>query len=66
MTSILENTLKKTMNIENEFKKKKILFIPSESYDATTIGIIEGLNELNFEILVYKKENINSWFCNKT
>lgn len=65
MTSILENTLKKTMNIENEFKKKKILFIPSESYDATTIGIIEGLNELNFEILVYKKENINSWFCNK-
>ena len=20
---------------------------------------------MNFEILVYKKENINSWFCNK-
>jgi hypothetical protein len=65
MTSILENTLKKTMNIENEFKHKKILFIPSESYDATTIGIIEGLNEMNFEILVYKKNNVNSWFCNK-
>lgn len=65
MTCVLENTFKKTLNIETEFKKKKILFIPSESYDATTIGIIEGLNDLKFEILVYKKENINSWFCNK-
>ena len=44
---------------------KEKFYLPSESYDATTIGIIEGLNELNFEILVYKKENINFWFCNK-
>ena len=61
----LENTYNKCLNIENKFTKKKILFIPSESYDVCTIGIIEGLNKLGFEILVYKKNNINSWFCNK-
>lgn len=61
----LENTYNKCLNIENKFTKKKILFIPSESYDSATICIIEGLNNLGFEILVYKKNNINSWFCNK-
>lgn len=65
MSTILEEIFKKTMNIENKFKKKKILFIPSESYDGCTITIIEGLNKLGFEILVYKKSNINSWFCNQ-
>ncbi len=52
------------MNIEQKFKKKKVLFIGSESYDAPTINVIEGLHTLGFEILVYKKLNINSWFCN--
>ena len=61
---ILENTYKKTENIEKKFKYKKILFIGSESYDSPTIFIIEGLHKLGFEILVYKKTNINSWFCN--
>jgi len=61
---ILEETYIKTKNIENKFKHKKILFIGSEAYDATTISIIEGLNILGFEIIVYKKQNINSWFCN--
>jgi len=60
----LEEIFQKTKNIEQKFKKKKILFIPSESYDAATITIIEGLHTLGFEILVYKKMNINSWFCN--
>ena len=44
--------------------KKSILFIGSESYDAATITIIEGLNKIGYTIYVYKKSNINSWFCN--
>jgi hypothetical protein len=62
---LLEETYQKTLNIENEFEKKKILFIPTESYDDPAITIIEGLHKLGFEILTYKKSNINSWFCNK-
>lgn len=61
----LEDIYHNCLHIENSFPKKKILFIPSESYDVCTIGIIEGLHKLGFEILVYKKNNINSWFCNK-
>ena len=60
---ILEEIYKQNLNIEHKFKYKKILFIGSESYDAATITIIEGLYKLGFEILVYKKLNINSWFC---
>lgn len=62
---LLEELYQKTQNIEEEFKKKKILFIPSESYDGATITIIEGLYKLGFKILTYKKNNINSWFCNE-
>lgn len=63
--NILENIYNKSLNIENNFKKKKVLFIPSESYDAATVCVIEGLHKLGFEILTYVKNNINSWFCNK-
>ena len=52
---ILEEIYKQNLNIEHKFKYKKILFIGSESYDAATITIIEGLYKLGFEILVYKK-----------
>jgi hypothetical protein len=62
--SILEDTYQKTKKIEENFKHKKVLFIGSESYDRATITIIEGLYKLGFEIFVYKKLNINSWFCN--
>ena len=62
---LLEEIYHRTINIENKFPKKKILFIPTESYDDPAITIIEGLNKLGFEILTYKKNNINSWFCNK-
>ena len=62
---ILEEIYQKTLNIEDKFPNKKILFIPTESYDDPTITIIEGLHKLGFKILVYKKNNINSWFCNK-
>ena len=43
---------------------KEVLFIGSESYDGPTITIIEGLYKLGYKIYVYKKTNINSWFCN--
>jgi len=61
---LLEEIYQKTLNIENKFTKKKVLFIPTESYDDPSITIIEGLHKLGFQILVYKKSNINSWFCN--
>ena len=44
---------------------KKILFIGSESYDAPSITVLQGLLELGFDIYTIKKPNINSWFCNK-
>ena len=62
---ILEDIYNKAFGIENNYKNKKILFIGSESYDGGTITIIEGLSQLGFDIYVYKKTNINSWFCNK-
>ena len=62
---ILEEIYKNNLGIEDKFVKKKILFIGSESYDSATITVIEGLFKLGFEILVFKKNNINSWFCNK-
>ena len=43
---------------------KKILFIGSESYDGCTITILEGLHDIGYTIYTYKKNNINSWFCN--
>lgn len=43
---------------------KNILFIGSESYDAPTITVIEGLHKLGWSIYTIDKPNINSWFCN--
>jgi hypothetical protein len=62
---VLEEIYQNNLDIEDKFEKKKILFIGSESYDSATITVIEGLFKLGFEILVFKKNNINSWFCNK-
>jgi hypothetical protein len=63
--SILEKTFNQCYGVEKEFKNRAVLFIGSESYDSATITIIDGLNLLGFKIYVYKKGNINSWFCNK-
>lgn len=62
---ILEEVFQQSKNSESKFKHKGVLFIGSESYDAPTITIIQGLEELGFDIYVIKKSNINSWFCNK-
>jgi hypothetical protein len=61
----LEEVYQESKNSERYFSHKKILFIGSESYDAPTITVIEGLEELGFEIYTIDKPNINSWFCNK-
>jgi hypothetical protein len=47
------------------FKHRAILFIGSESYDAPTITVLQGLHKLGFTIYTLKKPNINSWFCNR-
>jgi len=44
---------------------KNLLFIGSESYDAPTITVLEGLQKLGWNIYTLNKPNINSWFCNQ-
>ena len=43
MIEILEKIQIKANSILNNYKHKKILFIGSESYDGSTITLIEGL-----------------------
>ncbi|MBI4494144.1 MAG: glycosyltransferase family 1 protein [Chloroflexi bacterium] len=47
------------------FKNKSVLFVGSESYDAATITVLQGLHHLGFSIYTLGKPNINSWFCNQ-
>ena len=61
----LQRVYERSMGAESEYEHKKILFIPSESYCAATIAIIEGLFSLGFKIYVPYKSNINSWFCDR-
>jgi len=61
----LDRTLRKAQNAEKAYKHKAVLFIPSESYDAATITVLQGLQELGFTVYTYRKPNINSWFCNQ-
>lgn len=61
----LEEVYSQCQGSERFFKHKKVLFIGSESYDDPVITVLEGLNELGFDIYTIKKPNINSWFCNK-
>jgi len=61
----LSRAQRKAKDAEKAFKYKAILFIPTESYDAATITVLQGLQELGFTIYTYRKPNINSWFCNQ-
>jgi len=61
----LEETYHQCLGAESLFERKAVLFIPSESYDAPTITVIEGLSQLGFKIFTIRKGNINSWFCNQ-
>lgn len=61
----LRKILPSTSHLLDHFRQKKILFIGSESYDAPTITVVEGLSELGFIVHTIDKPNINSWFCNQ-
>lgn len=61
---LLEQIRQQCLGIEHRFPHKAVLFIGSESYDAPTITVLEGLSQLDFTIYVLHKPNINSWFCN--
>lgn len=60
----LETIYRECPASEVKFKNKALLFIGSESYDAPTITVLQGLSKLGFAIYTLKKPNINSWFCN--
>ncbi len=62
---VLEETYQKCLGSEKYFEHKNVLFIGSESYDSPVIAVLQGLDELGFNIYTIKKPNINSWFCNK-
>jgi hypothetical protein len=61
----LQRIYDESRDSEEYFAHKSILFIGSESYDAPTITVLQGLQRLGFTIYTLKKPNINSWFCNK-
>ena len=63
--SILKSVWHKSQGVEKKFKHQSILFIPTESYDAATITVMQGLQELGWRVFVIGKPNINSWFVNE-
>ena len=61
---ILPATLN-TVNAAKQIGTVDLFVIGNDCQDIIDSGNkIEGLNKIGFEILVYKKRNINSWFCN--
>lgn len=62
---ILKSIYEESKDSEKYFAHKSVLFIGSESYDALTITVLQGLSQLGFRIYTIKKRNINSWFCNQ-
>lgn len=63
--SKLNEVYEESKGSESYFPHKSVLFIGSESYDAPTITVIEGLSKLGFNLYTIDKPNINSWFCNQ-
>lgn len=61
----LKSIYNESKDSEKYFTHKNILFVGSESYDAPTITVLQGLSQLGFRICTIKKPNINSWFCNQ-
>lgn len=61
----LEGIYDGSKDSEKYFTHKSVLFIGSESYDAPTITVLQGLSQIGFGIYTIKKPNINSWFCNQ-
>jgi hypothetical protein len=44
--------------------RSALVYIGSESYDAPTITVLQGLHHLGWTVYTLGKPNINSWFCN--
>lgn len=65
MGNILEQTYNKNLGVEKMFEHRAVLFIPTESYDAPTITVMRGLQELGFRVYTILRANINSWFVNE-
>jgi len=61
---MLEKVWRKSRNVEKKFKHKAILFVPTESFDAPTITVMQGLEKLGWAVYVIGKPNVNSWFVN--
>lgn len=61
----LEDVWRECRDSEQLFPHKRILHIGSESFDAQTVTVVQGLAALGFEVCTIGKANINSWFCNK-
>lgn len=61
---VLENIYTECIDAEKEFKNRAVLFIGSESYDAATVTVMEGLQDLGFTVYTLGRPNINSWFVN--
>jgi len=62
---ILDSQYQRSLRSTDKFEHKRVLFIGSESYDAPTITLIQGLSSLGFEIHTIRKQNINSFFVAK-
>lgn len=62
-SSRLEHVYQEAQGIEEQFNA--VLLIPTESYDAPLITLVEGLSALGVTIYTIKKPNINSWFANE-
>ncbi len=64
VTPELNAIYERALTISPRFKHKRLLFIGSESYDAPVVTVIQGLQDLGFEVFTIGKPNMNSWFCN--
>jgi len=64
-TGVLEEAQARCQGIEEKFAFKAVLYVGSEAYNAQTITLLEGLQELGFTVYTLFKPNINSWFCNR-
>lgn len=64
MTATLEAAFRDAEGAERRFRHKRVLFVGSQSYDAPTVTVLQGLHRLGFRIFTPRQSNINSWFCN--
>jgi glycosyltransferase involved in cell wall biosynthesis len=64
-SGVLEQVFRSCQGSEQHFRHKAILFIGAECYDAPTVTILQGLDELGFTVYTVGKPNVSAWFCNQ-